>query len=106
MVKSFGLNIAIIGSSVMGKWHTYGYDKIIELYDDIPIEKIVMYTSNLTEKGNQRSAGRKWRQTGKRLLRVLILISSIFPHMTAFITRSQRNFSERKKGDMRESACE
>jgi predicted dehydrogenase len=40
-------SIGIIGSGSMGKWHTYGYDRINEYYNDIEVKKTVMCSRNI-----------------------------------------------------------
>ena len=52
-------SIAIIGSGSMGKWHTYGYDKINECYDDIQIEKKIICSRNI---GRERASELGWAE--------------------------------------------
>ncbi len=40
--------VGIIGSGTMGKWHTYGYDRINEFYSDVKVEKAVICARGIT----------------------------------------------------------
>ncbi len=54
-------SIAIIGSGTMGKWHTYGYDRINEFYHDVRIEKAVMCSRDIGRL-QKRAAELGWKQ--------------------------------------------